>query len=57
MIDLNPSNVKLRDRACRIVMELTGWPRERAEAALQRSDWQVAAVVRQGRRRGGPVGQ
>jgi N-acetylmuramic acid 6-phosphate etherase len=55
MIDLNPSNVKLRDRACRIVMELTGWPRERAEAALQRSGWQVATVVRPGRRRGGPV--
>lgn len=49
MIDLNPSNVKLRDRACRIVMELTGWSLERAEAALQLAGWRVAAVVRSGR--------
>ena len=35
MVDLNPSNAKLRDRAVRIVMELTGVPREAATRALQ----------------------
>ena len=46
MIDLNPSNVKLRDRACRIVMDLTHRPRPEAEEALVRSGWVVAAAVR-----------
>ena len=35
MVDLNPSNAKLRDRAVRIVMELTGAHREAAVRALQ----------------------
>ncbi len=35
MVDLNPSNAKLRDRAVRIVMELTGAHREVATRALQ----------------------
>lgn len=41
MIDLNPSNVKLRDRAQRIVMMLNGVPREQAREALQASGWVV----------------
>lgn len=41
MIDLNPSNVKLRDRAVRIVQELTGCSAKRAYAALEKSGWVV----------------
>ncbi len=50
MVDLNPSNVKLRDRACRIVMELTGRDHETAQQALERCGWVVtAAIARLGR--------
>lgn len=41
MVDLNPSNVKLRDRAERILVELTGRPREEARAALHACGWVV----------------
>lgn len=41
MVDLNPSNVKLRDRAERILVELTGRPRAEVRAALQASGWVV----------------
>ena len=41
MIDLNPSNTKLRDRAVRIVCEITGAAREDAEQALESSAWVV----------------
>ncbi len=41
MIDLNPSNVKLRDRAERIVIDLTGVSREKAHRALEASGWVV----------------
>lgn len=41
MVDLNPSNVKLRDRALRILSELTGCSQEEARAALQTTGWQV----------------
>lgn len=41
MIDLNPSNVKLRARAIRIVQELTGQPAETCEKALEESGWVV----------------
>jgi N-acetylmuramic acid 6-phosphate etherase len=52
MVDLNPSNVKLRDRAVRIVQALTGADARRACAALTASGWEVkAAVGRLGRRR------
>jgi N-acetylmuramic acid 6-phosphate etherase len=51
MIDLNPANAKLRDRAVRIVRELTGADYEAAREALERSGWVVAkAVARPGRR-------
>ena len=39
MVDLNPSNVKLRERAVRIVQELTGCSAERARAALEKRGW------------------
>jgi N-acetylmuramic acid 6-phosphate (MurNAc-6-P) etherase len=41
MIDLNPSNVKLRDRAVRIVQELTSANTSVAQAALEKSHWVV----------------
>lgn len=44
MVDLNPSNVKLRDRACRIVSELTGCSTEAARAVLESNGWVVKAA-------------
>jgi N-acetylmuramic acid 6-phosphate etherase len=41
MVDLNPSNVKLRDRAVRIVRELTGAEEAAARSALEKSGWVV----------------
>ena len=51
MVDLNPSNVKLRDRAVRIVSELTGSDPTTAKETLERHHWIVAdaaAVLRSG---------
>ncbi|MCW5559503.1 MAG: N-acetylmuramic acid 6-phosphate etherase [Verrucomicrobiae bacterium] len=45
MVDLNPSNEKLRDRACRIVTTLTGATPEAARAALERCGWRVKSAV------------
>lgn len=50
MIDLNPSNLKLRDRAVRIVGELTGIEAGDARKALEASGWRVADAVRAVRR-------
>jgi N-acetylmuramic acid 6-phosphate etherase len=41
MIDLNPSNIKLRDRATRIVSELSDTDYETARAALESNGWIV----------------
>lgn len=41
MVDVNPSNVKLRDRALRILSELTHCSHEEARGALTRSGWIV----------------
>lgn len=46
MIDLNPSNAKLRDRATRIVVELTGRDPETARSTLEKQGWIVADAVR-----------
>jgi N-acetylmuramic acid 6-phosphate (MurNAc-6-P) etherase len=43
MIDLNPSNSKLRGRAIRIVRDLTGAEEAAARTALETSGW----VIRQ----------
>jgi len=45
MVDVNPSNAKLRDRAVRIVTELTGASAAAARAALENSDWVVKTAV------------
>ena len=47
MVDLNPSNVKLRARAERIVQELRGVDQETAHAALERANWNVKSALRQ----------
>jgi len=41
MVDLNPSNIKLRDRAERIVCELTGREQAEARSALNAAGWIV----------------
>jgi len=45
MIDLNPSNVKLRERAIRIVSELTGADPDSSRSALEGSAWVVKDAV------------
>ncbi len=45
MVDLNPSNVKLRDRAVRIVSELTGADPATAKESLERHRWIVAEAA------------
>ncbi len=39
------SNAKLRDRATRIVMELTGWDESKAGAALARHGWNIRSAL------------
>lgn len=53
MIDLHPANVKLRDRAVRIVRALTGTDYPAAQQALERSGWVIkTAVARPGWQQG-----
>ncbi len=51
MVDVNPSNIKLRDRAVRIVRELTGVEYDAANAALEKSGWVVKEAVQRLRNR------
>jgi N-acetylmuramic acid 6-phosphate etherase len=46
MIDLNPSNVKLRDRAIRIVQQLQNVNRAAAQIALEKSGWIIRRACR-----------
>lgn len=41
MVDVNPSNTKLRDRAVRILRDLTGAEYDTSKAALEKSGWVV----------------
>ena len=45
MVDMQATNVKLVDRACRMVMEATGAGREEAEAVLQQTDHDVKPAI------------
>jgi N-acetylmuramic acid 6-phosphate etherase len=45
MVDMNPSNAKLRDRAVRMVRDLTGAEADVAQAALERSGWVVKRAL------------
>ncbi|MBA4150617.1 MAG: N-acetylmuramic acid 6-phosphate etherase [Verrucomicrobia bacterium] len=44
MVDLNPSNIKLRDRAVRIVCDVTGVDPATAHKELEEAGWTVKAV-------------
>ncbi len=46
MVDVNPSNTKLRVRAVRIVRELTGADEAAALRALEQSQWVIRAACR-----------
>jgi N-acetylmuramic acid 6-phosphate (MurNAc-6-P) etherase len=46
MVDVKPTNVKLRDRAVRIVQTLTGAADVDARQALERSGWIIKDAVR-----------
>jgi len=45
MVDLRATNDKLRDRAMRIVSELTGLDRGESQALLERAGWSVKTAV------------
>jgi len=45
MIDLHTSNVKLRDRAARMVVELTGTDYAAARRLLEESDWNLREAI------------
>jgi N-acetylmuramic acid 6-phosphate etherase len=45
MVDVQPTNAKLRDRALRILQELTGASAEAASEALVRSRWSVKKAL------------
>jgi N-acetylmuramic acid 6-phosphate etherase len=48
MIGVNASNVKLRDRAARLVSELRGCSYEDARAVLEQANWNVRAAIAYG---------
>jgi N-acetylmuramic acid 6-phosphate (MurNAc-6-P) etherase len=54
MVDVNPSNVKLRDRALRILCDLTGCSVAGAGTALNHSGWVVKKAYDTLRRRKSP---
>jgi N-acetylmuramic acid 6-phosphate etherase len=45
MVDMKATNAKLVDRACRMLMEATGAPRERAEGLLAQTDYEVKPAI------------
>lgn len=49
MINLKPSNLKLRDRMIRIVCEILGCDKERAEALLEQNDWSIRKAAESGK--------
>ena len=53
MVDLNPANAKLRDRAVRIVCELTGAEATVARQVLEEAGWVVKAAVKAVQRKDG----
>jgi len=48
MIDLQTTNSKLRDRAARVVAELTGTDYKTARAKLEANDWNLREIIGEG---------
>ena len=46
MVDLNPSNIKLRDRAIRIICEITGVTAETAQSTLEKNGWIIKKALK-----------
>ena len=57
MVDVKPTNVKLRDRAVRIVRTLTGADEAAASAALRRANWVIKSAVASLKRKSPPRGR
>jgi len=47
MIDLQPTNNKLRERAIGLVAQLAGCDRETARSRLARADWNLRAALQE----------
>jgi N-acetylmuramic acid 6-phosphate etherase len=45
MVDMKATNVKLVDRACRMVMEATGVARAEAQAVLEQTGYDVKPAI------------
>ena len=45
MINLRPSNIKLKARMVRITQEITGLDAENAEKLLEENDWSIRKAV------------
>ncbi|WJV52832.1 N-acetylmuramic acid 6-phosphate etherase [Pectobacteriaceae bacterium CE90] len=45
MVDVKATNIKLMDRACRIVMETTGVSRAEAQSVLEQTDYDVKPAI------------
>ena len=45
MVDLDPCNTKLRDRAIRIVQQLTTAGKPQARKALEKTKWNIKPAV------------
>ncbi len=45
MVDMKATNLKLVDRACRMLMEATGASREEAEIVLKQTDYEVKPAI------------
>jgi N-acetylmuramic acid 6-phosphate etherase len=45
MINLRPSNIKLRDRMIRIAMDITGCDAQTAENLLDRGNWNLRTAI------------
>jgi N-acetylmuramic acid 6-phosphate (MurNAc-6-P) etherase len=45
MAEVNPSDVKLRDRAVRIIQEFSGADYATAETALNKSGWVIKGAL------------
>lgn len=46
MINLKPTNIKLRDRMIRIVCEITGCDYEKSEQLLEKNDWVIKKAIK-----------